>query len=97
MKFTGQAFGKRRCIVGKMTNKLEATAGQILKVLSVLLSVNLVVWMACKSWTLVMELTTHIWPRGQRSSGRGRYCAAGAGPTMPHTSEMRGKISGCRL
>lgn len=71
--FTEQAFGNGRwmCSGEENINKLEVTAGQIES--CVLLSVTLVVWMIYKSWTLVMELTTHTWPRRQRSSGKVRY------------------------
>lgn len=44
-----------------------------MKVVLVLLSVTLVVWVTYKSCTLVMELTTHTWPKRQRNSGKRRY------------------------
>lgn len=72
-----------------------------LKTVSILLSVTLVMWVTCKIWTFVMELTTHTWPRRQRSLGSlmggGIVSASGAGPTIPHISEVHGKINGCRL
>lgn len=72
-----------------------------LKTLSVLVSATLVMWVTCKSWAFVLELITHTWPRRQRSLGSLRggtvVAVAGAGPTMPHISEVHGKINRCRL
>lgn len=82
------------CVLGKKSTGWRPQQDG-LKTVSVLLSVTLVMWVTCKSWAFVMELTTHTWQRSLGSLRGGTVVvAAGAGPPCLASLKYMGRSMG---